>query len=587
MSDRVQEPASELDPTPWGHRWGFRDTEFVVHEDGSVELTGHRYLLSGYRMYQLIPYIEEVLDIRLDPRDVNQEIENKYVAPPVRNEAFIEAAEQAFQPGQISWEDHDRLLHSHGQTTTDEVYRVLYGRLERYADLVVYPESEEDARQLVELAVRHDVCLVPYGGGTSVSSALALPPTETRMIVSVDMHRMNRIEWIDRENMRACVQAGIVGMDLEEQLRRQDLTSGHEPDSIELSTLGGWIATNASGMKKNRYGNIERLVEQVTLVSPSGVVEHLDSLPRVSMGMQPQLLAFGSEGNLGLITKAVIKIFPRPEETRYGSLVFPNFKLGVEFLRELSETDYIPASIRLVDNIQFKFGMALKGQSSGIAVLKEKLAKLYVTRIRGFDPDEMVAATIVMEGSRAEVEYQRSNLNRLAARYHGVPAGADAGRRGYMLTYAIAYIRDFVARYHVIGETFETSVPWSKIHRVCQAVEQKAAEQQAIWRLPGKFYVSYRVTQVYHTGVCIYFMYGLYTKGVPEPEVVFGKIEKSLRQTILDSGGSISHHHGVGKLRKEFVSQTMSPAAIDLLKGVKQSADPQNVFGIRNNVFAD
>ena len=340
-------------------------------------------------------------------------------------------------------------------------------------------------------------------------------------------------------------------------------------------------------MKKNRYGNIEELVEQITLITPNGVVEQLEALPRVSMGMQPQLLVFGSEGNLGLITKAVIKIFPKPEETRYGSLVFPNFKLGVEFLRALSETDYIPASIRLIDNIQFKFGLALKGESSGLKALIERAAKFYITRIRGFEPDKMVAATIVMEGSKAEVAYQQSNVNRLASRYHGLPAGSDAGRRGYMLTYAIAYIRDFVAQFHVIGETFETSVPWSKIHEVCRAVEEKAAEQQVACKLPGTFYVSYRVTQLYHTGVCIYFMYGLYTKGVKQPEAVFGRIEKSLRQTILDHGGSISHHHGVGKLRKQFVSQTLSPAAIELLKGVKTSTDPDNVFGIRNNVFAE
>ncbi|MFZ0427474.1 MAG: FAD-binding oxidoreductase [Acidobacteriota bacterium] len=587
MSEQPDQSAPKLDPTPWGHKWGFADTEFVVHDDRTVELIGNRYLLSGYRMHHFLPYVEEVLGIRLDLQDLNEEIEDKFVAPSVRNEAFCVALEEAFHSGQISWEKGDRLLHSHGQTTTDEVYRVLYDRLQRFADMVFYPESEEDVRRLVELASQHDVCLVPYGGGTSVSSALTLPASETRMIVSVDMHRMNQIEWIDRENMRACVQAGIVGMDLEERLRRQGLTSGHEPDSIELSTLGGWIATNASGMKKNRYGNIEQLVEQITLVTPSGVVEHREPLPRVSMGMQPQLLIFGSEGTIGLITKAVIKIFPQPAVTRYGSLVFPNFKLGVEFLRQLAGTDFIPASIRLVDNVQFKFGMALKGQSSGFHVLKEKLAKFYVTRIRGFDPDTMVAATIVMEGTREEVEYQQSHLNRLAARYHGIPAGSDAGRRGYMLTYAIAYIRDFVARFHVIGETFETSVPWSKIHQVCRAVEEKAAEQQKAQRLPGKFYVSYRVTQLYHTGVCIYFMYGLYTRGVEQPEVVFGRIEKSLRQTILDNGGSISHHHGVGKLRKEFVPQIMTPAAIDLLKAVKESADPQNVFGIRNNVFAD
>ncbi|GAB4111402.1 MAG: FAD-binding oxidoreductase [Acidobacteriota bacterium] len=586
MSGHRTTEAGSHDQRTWDHRWGFADTQFIVHPDGAVELTGDRYPLCGYRMYDFVPYVEEVLGIRLDLREVKPERTPKPVPPPVRNEAFLAELGSSLREDQFTADDRERLIHSHGQTTTDEVYRVLYEELDRYADLVIYPESEADVVRVVELAARHQVCLVPFGGGTSVSCALSLPRNENRMIAVVDLRRMNRIEWIDRENLRACVQAGIRGMDLEEALRREGYTCGHEPDSIELSTLGGWIATNASGMKKNRYGNIEQIVEKVRMVTPAGVVEHLQSLPRVSMGIQPQWLAFGSEGNLGLITSAVIKIFPKPEVTRYGSLVFPSMEHGIHFLHELAHTGFVPASIRLVDNIQFRFGLALKAHTDGMAAFLDRLKKFFVTRIKGFDPDQMVAATIVMEGSRDEVEYQQENLYRLAGRFHGMAAGAEAGRRGYMLTYAIAYIRDFVAQYHIIGETFETSVPWSQIQQVCRAVQEKAAEQHRAFKLPGKFYVSYRITQIYHTGVCIYFMYGLYTKGVDRPAEVFGRIEHSLREVILANGGSISHHHGVGKLRKDFMGATLSPAAVALVRQIKQAVDPDNVFGIRNNIFA-
>jgi alkyldihydroxyacetonephosphate synthase len=572
---------------PWGHKWGFADTEFIVHGDRSVELKGSRYLLSGYRMYDFIPYIEDVLGIELDLTDRIDEIENKPVASPNRNEGFCKAVEEHFRSDQYSFDDSVRLLHSHGQTTTDEVYRVLYTHLERFADMVFYPESEDDAQKMVTLAADFDVCLVPYGGGTSVSCALKLPPGETRMIVSVDMVRMDQIEWIDKENLRVCAQAGIRGMALEEQLTKEGFITGHEPDSIELSTVGGWIATNASGMKKNRYGNIEHVVENITMITPEGVVELVESLPRASIGMQPQNLLFGSEGNLGLITKAVLKIHPVPPARKYGSLVFPNMGLGIEFLQNLSRTSYVPASIRLVDNIQFRFGLALKGQSTGLKTLLDKVKKAYLLKVKGFDPNEMVAATIVMEGTRDEVRYQESGLYRVARQFRGIPAGADAGRRGYMLTYAIAYIRDFVSQFHIIGETFETSVPWSKIRQVCAAVENRAAEKHKAFGLPGKFYVSYRITQIYHTGVCIYFMYGIYTKGIAEPDRVFSKIEHSLREAILENGGSISHHHGVGKLRKDFMGNTLSEGSIALLRKIKRSADPKNVFGIRNNVFAD
>lgn len=586
VENRTTRPESTDSPT-WGHKWGFADTEFVLHSDGAVELVGDRYNLSGYKMYDFLPYAEGVLGVKFDWENRQFERGDKPVAPPMKNAAFCEAVSAGFKSDQYTFDDAVRLLHSHGQTTAEEVWEVLYESLHRFADMVFFPETEDDVARIVELSSTHDVCLVPYGGGTSVSCALLLPASETRMIVSVDMCRMNRVLWIDHANRRACVEAGIRGGKLEQELMREGFTCGHEPDSIELSTLGGWIATNASGMKKNRYGNIEQVVEQITLVTPTGVIDQAAPLPRASIGVQPQNVLFGNEGNFGIITKAVIKIHKAPEVTKYGSLVFPNFDLGTRFLNKLAYTGFVPASIRLVDNTQFQFGMALKAHVSGWKRYMDKLKKFYVTRIVGLDPKKMVAATIVMEGSQSEVEYQQKNLKRLAKEFKGIPAGAEAGQRGYMLTYAIAYIRDFVSTFHVIGETFETSVPWSKIGQVCDAVRKRADELHVEHNLPGTAYISYRITQIYHTGVCIYFMYSIYTKGVSQPSKVFSQIEHSLREAIIENGGSISHHHGVGKLRKDFVKDTLSEGSIEFIKGMKKSVDPKNVFGISNNIFAE
>ena len=588
MADKSLDRAgAELNDERYEHKWGFTDTRFVVNPDRSVTVTGGRYALSGTEMPGFIPFVEEMLGVRLDLDDVKPESEDKPAPEPAVNQAFCRALAQSFPASQYTSDKRQRLIHSHGQTTADEVYKVLYGRLERVADLVFYPESEEDAVKLVALARAHDVCLVPYGGGTSVSCALKLPAGETRMIVSVDMRRLNRIEWIDRENFRAGVQAGITGKQLEEALAQEGFTAGHEPDSLELSTLGGWIATNASGMKKNRYGNIEDIVENVTLITPQGVVEQLVAMPRLSMGMRPQHLLFGSEGNLGLITKAVIKIHKLPDVKKYGSLVFPDFKAGVECLYELTRAGVLPASIRLLDNVQFRFGSALKPRPTAAEALVARLQKFFLLRVKGFDPHEISAATIVMEGTAAEVAYQEKQVYRMAKKYGGIAGGAGNGRRGYMLTYAIAYIRDFLADYHVLGETYETTVPWSKVLDVCNAIAYKVHEQHRAYNLPGRPYISPRITQVYHTGVCIYFTHGFCASGVEQPDEVFGAIERSLRQAILDAGGSISHHHGVGKLRRDFMPQTLSPAAIEMLKELKQAADPQNVFGIGNNVFAE
>ncbi|MCX6045750.1 MAG: FAD-binding oxidoreductase [Chloroflexi bacterium] len=569
------------------HKWGFVDTAIVLQPDRTVTMTGNRYELSGTVMPEFIPFVEEMLGIKLDPRDTQQERTDKPIAEPIINEAFYQAVQQTFPATKYTLDPEERLLHSHGQTTADEVYPALYGQLERTVDMTFFCETEEDAIEIVKLAQTHNVCLVPYGGGTSVSSALKLPTQEQRMIVSVDMQRMNRIEWIDKENMRACVQAGITGRELEKQLAKDGFLCGHEPDSMELSTLGGWIATNASGMKKNRYGNIEDIVENVTLVTPKGVLNQLEAMPRLSIGMQPQKLLFGNEGNLGIITKAVIRIHRLPETKQYGSVVFPTFEAGVAFLYELTRAGITPASVRLVDNFQFRFGGALRPHATFTHAAMNRLQKLYLLRVKGFDPKQLAATTIVMEGSEEAVKQQAKQLYKLAEKHGGIAGGEGHGKRGYMLTYAIAYIRDFFLQYHVMGETYETTVPWSKIHAVCKAVLDEAEAQHKAYNLPGNCYVSYRVTQCYHTGVCIYFTHGFYAKGVDRPDKIFQQIEHKLRQVIMDAGGSISHHHGVGKIRKDFMDQTISPTSIELVKQTKQTLDPQDIFGIHNNIFAE
>ncbi|MCB8942246.1 MAG: FAD-binding oxidoreductase [Ardenticatenaceae bacterium] len=587
MADKSLDKNSNLKDVRYDHKWGFNDTRFQANPDRTVTVTGDRYAISGTTMPGFIPFVEEMLDIKFDMKDLKPELEVKPVPEPIVNEAFCRAVAKAFAPDRFTADRRERLIHSHGQTTADELNKVLYSHLERYADLVFYPQSHDECVQLVQLAAEHDVCLVPYGGGTSVSCALLLPAAETRMIVSVDMRRMNKIEWVDHENFRASIEAGITGKDLEEELAKLGYTSGHEPDSMELSTLGGWIATNASGMKKNRYGNIEQIVEGITMITPQGIVEQLDPQPRVSIGIQPNGLLFGSEGNLGLITKAIIRIHKIPPVKKYGSLVFRDFKTGTAFLYELSQTGVLPASIRLVDNIQFRFGSALKPVPTASEHMMDRIQKFFLLKVMKFDPHQLVAATIVMEGTADEVAHQEKTIYKIAKKYGGIKGGEGNGKRGYMLTYAIAYIRDFLADFHITGETYETTVPWSRVHEVIATVEKLAFAKHKEFGLPGKPYVSPRITQLYHTGVCIYFTHGFYTKGVKDPDKIFSAIEKDLRRAILDAGGSLSHHHGIGKLRNEFMARTISPASAEMIKELKQASDPQNVFGIRNNVLAE
>jgi alkyldihydroxyacetonephosphate synthase len=561
--------------------WGFRDTHFDVSENGHVIIRGNRYELSGKELPRFLPWVREVLEVNLDPREIHAPRYPTNIPESNLSREFLESVKSFLSPAQIDTNNEIRMRHGHGHTQ-EEMYAIKYTQLGRVPDVVVYPETEEQVTKLVEVTKRHEATLVPYGGGTNVTDALRCFPNERRSIVSVDMRRMNRILWIDRQNMLACIQAGAVGREIMSELRKYGVTMGHEPDSVEFSTLGGWIATNASGMKKNKYGNIEDLVLDVSVATASGTLERSGCSPRESVGMDLRRLIFGSEGTLGIVTSAVVKIFPLPEVQEYGSVLFPTFEDGFKFMYDLTREATPPASVRLVDNLQFQFGLALKPKSDGLGKLKSRIERLFVTRVKGFEPDKMVACTLVFEGTREEVQQQQKALYRIAARHGGMKAGSENGRRGYQLTYSIAYIRDFLMNYYIIAESFETSVAWSDGLALCKNVKQRLQSEYAQRNLPGKPFVTARVTQVYRTGVCIYFYFGFYYKGVSNPQEIYLELENAARDEILKAGGSLSHHHGVGKLRRAFLPRIMSPAALQWKRELKKSLDPGNLFGAGN-----
>jgi len=565
--------------------WGFSDTAFEIIDGTVVKMTGDRYELAGQDLPDLLGWVRD----QIHP-DVGADNQNPSCYPPPIpeariNNAFVDEVRSFLNEEQISDDAELRLRRGHGQTQ-EEMFRIKYDQLSRIPDLVVYPENDEHVASLVRVAQSHNVCLIPYGGGTNVSNSLSCFDNEQRMIVSVDMGRMNRILWIDPDNHMACIQAGAVGRTIVEQLEEYGFTLGHEPDSIEFSTLGGWIATHASGMKKNRYGNIEDIVLDVTVVTARGTLERPMVAPRESIGVaDARRWIYGSEGGLGIVTQAIIKIFPLPEAEEYGSIIFPSLEKGVDFLFELTRTTTPPASVRLVDNMQFQLSQTLKPRSTGLKKLKSALEKWFVVKIKGFDPEEMTACTLVFEGTREEVAAQEKSVYRIAERHDGMKGGAENGRRGYQLTYGIAYMRDWILNHYLLAESFETSAAWSDVMAVCDNVKQRLRDEHSKRNLPGTPFISCRVTQVYPTGAAIYFYFAYYFKGVDNPSEVFNEMEHAAREEVLKSGGSLSHHHGIGKIRRDFLPQVLSPGILEWQRQIKTAVDPNNVFGAGNQAF--
>lgn len=579
----LDEALTAQDGTESPDVWGFDDSHFQLQPDRSVLMHGQRYSLSGQKMPSLVPWIEGLMDIRLSPDD-RREPRFPAPIPPSRLDDAGRQALQAVCGGDgVSLDDLCRLRHGHGHTQ-EEMYAIKYGEgLARVPDAVAFPATEAQVVALVEEAARQGWMLVPFGGGTNVTEALRCPADEARPIISLDMKRLNRLVWLDPVNRTACIEAGAVGRHIVAHLARHGFTMGHEPDSIEFSTLGGWIATHASGMKKNRYGNIEDIVLDLNLATSRGLLSRGLPAARESRGIDPRLLAFGSEGNLGVVTRAVVKLHPLPPAQVYDSYVFKSFDAGLSFMRAVSDSGDVPASLRLVDNPQFQFGQALKPAPSGqLKRWKSALEKWLVLQVLGYDAHQMVACTVVHEGTREEVARQRQRLSRLAKADGGMRGGAENGQRGYQLTFAIAYIRDFIMQHHMIAESFETTVAWSEAATLCQRVKARVTEAHARLGLPGRPFVSCRVTQVYPSGVCIYFYLAIHAKDHPAPHQLYASLEHEAREEVIACGGTLSHHHGIGKIRAGFLQDSLTPAEQDIRQALFQSLDPGHLFAIRN-----
>ena len=577
-SGRVVPPAhtSPLDPKHdlnWAG-WGFKDTAFRFDSTETPIISGDRYVISGKPLTGFLAFLRKHMSMSVSSEDLLPEHDKTLEerASPSR----LSNSDDLLDAG-IEWSilSEERVYRSHGHTH-EEVYELLHSDTLECCDAVVWPRDTRELEIMFKLAQKHAWKLLPVGGCTNVSRSIRMSPRDSRQVlVCVDMTRyMCNVLWIDYTNMVACVQAGIRGRDLDKILEDHGVVMGHEPDSNEFSTLGGWIATRASGMKKNRYGNIEDIVQSATWCTSLGVVSREQTQPRVSVRRDPIHSIMGSEGRVGIISSAIIRLHIKPEKVSYDSYLFPDFQTGVRFLKSVQETERAPASVRLMDNAQFHFGRACKPESDKGWVSK-KIEELYVTWWRGLDPQKMVLCTIVYEGLRTNVSEEMRSVKACASAHSGTNAGGGHGETGYQMTYAIAYIRDFGMKLGIVGESFETSIGWDNCNEMIEAVRDVVYREHGVRNLCGSPFFTARISQIYESGVCVYFYYAINGSGQDRPDVVYTEIEALCREEILARGGSLSHHHGVGTIRSKFLTHGISDETFAFeQKLLDASADP-------------
>ncbi|MGW1882467.1 FAD-binding oxidoreductase [Streptomyces sp. NPDC001970] len=454
----------------------------------------------------------------------------------------------------------DRAAHTYGKAYRD-VVRALHGDLAAAPDQVAFPATEQDVVDVLDWAAGADVAVVPYGAGSSVVGGVEYRNTDRdadrhRGVVSLDLSGLDRVLEIDRVSRAARIQTGALGPALEGQLRPHGLTLRHFPQSFEFSTLGGWLATRAGGHYATLHTHIDDLVESLRVVTPSGVNESL-RLPGSGAGPSPDRLFLGSEGTLGVITEAWMRLQDRPRHKASASVLFGDFTAATDAVRAIAQSGLYPANCRLLDPGEAALaGVAREGQS---------LLVLGVESAHGPVGDPLAEL----------VTLARDHGGSLAPATRGADDTDAAGtwRSAFL---RMPYLRDALARMSVITETFETACTWDRVPQLYEAVRRELGA--VVHEVTGAdAMINCRFTHVYPDGPAPYFT--VIAPGRRGDEVaMWDEIKSAAMQILGDHGATVTHHHAVGRdHRPGYDRQRPEPFAL-ALRAAKHALDPAEIL---------
>lgn len=460
-----------------------------------------------------------------------------------------------------------RLLHARGQSLPDWIV-LRSGTLSRFPDGVAYPISTEEVSQLIDYAQNTDTVLIPYGGGTSVVGHIN-PPPDQRPVLTVDLRRMNQLVDLDETSLLATFGAGVKGPSLERQLNANGFTLGHYPQSWERSTLGGWIATRSSGQQSVYYGRIEDLFAGGHLETPLGPLE-LPPYPASAAGPDLRQLVLGSEGRLGVVTLAKVRIRPLPETEKFFGVFFPHWESAVNVVRSIVQEKIPVSMLRLSDPRETETSLMLTGRERLVSWAVRALSTL------GYGAERCLL--IVGVTGRQKVIRRTLHRVRAAVRAHGgLSVGGYIGEQWRRSRFLTPYLRNTLWEQGIALDTLETAVPWSQVTPTKEAVV--GAITDAIATFDEQALVFAHLSHAYPDGASIYVTY-LFRR-TEDPEVLISRWQKmktAASQTIIDHGGTISHQHGVGRDHAPLIEAEKGQMGVKMLASVCRTVDPAGIL---------
>jgi alkyldihydroxyacetonephosphate synthase len=450
--------------------------------------------------------------------------------------------------------DHEaRVRHARGKSTPD-LLRLRGGDALTAPDLVLWPGSHEEVLALLQICSQAHVAVVPFGGGTSVVGGLAPETTGFAGLVAIDLRRMNALVALDEESRLAELEPGLRGPEAEALLAARGYTIGHFPQSFQYATLGGFAAARSSGQASAGYGRFDEVVMGLQVAAPAGSLV-LGRAPKSAAGPDLRQLFLGSEGTLGVITSLTVQVRPVPERRVYSGWRFGSFAVGTAALRRLAQDGPVPTVLRLSDEAETALNLArpaalAQGSGAGGCL-----------------------AVVGYEGAEAAVEARRAEAESVL-RAMGGELDPDAGEAWERDRYRGPYLRDALLDAGALVETLETVAFWSRLPRVYEAVTSAVREALSAQGTPPV--ILCHVSHVYPSGASLYFTVGC--AALDDPVAQWRHAKAAAGDAIEASGGSISHHHGVGRDHVRWYREEIGEPAGAILRAVKAQLDPAGIM---------
>jgi alkyldihydroxyacetonephosphate synthase len=459
----------------------------------------------------------------------------------------------------------DRLRHATGCGYAD-LARLRAGHLDAAPDAVLLPAGAEQVQRVLQVCAAEGIAVVPFGGGTSVVGGIEPLRGAHERLVSLDLGRLRTVE-VDERSLTARLGAGLRGPEAEAALGARGVTLGHFPQSFEYATIGGFAATRSAGQASSGYGRFDALVSSARLIAPAGELRTLET-PHSAAGPALRELIVGSEGILGVIPEVTVRVRPAPAVRRYEAWIAESFDAGAEIVRTLAQGPGLPDVIRLSDEEETRVSLALSGPRG----LARTLFGGYLG-MRGKRDGCLVV--IGHEGDEESVARRRA-LSARALRAGGAASiGRSAGRSWEHGRFQGPYLRDTLMDTGALVETLETSHTWTRLAELHAAVGAAIRDSLAAGGTPGLVFCH--LSHAYGDGASLYFTFISRARRGQEVEQ-WGEVKRAASEVIVAGGGTITHHHAVGRDHAPYMEAEVGETGIEALRAVKERLDPTGIM---------